>query len=1223
MSTLAVTAANIAANTATQAATAFAFSTANRAISNIFDNRVFEGPRLESLHVQTSRDGAPMSRVYGRVRLAGQVIWASHLREIRTEEEVQSGKGGGPTRSNYSYTMSFAVGLCEGEILGVDRLWANGEPLATAGVTMRVYKGTSDQMPDPVISATEGGDVPAFRNTAYIVFEDFPLDGFGVRLPQINAEVIRIPPSHGDQQKMEYLVKSVNLLPGSGEFAYATDIVEETPEPGVTRPINMNNLSGQADILLALDQLEDQLPNCRHVSIIVSWFGTDLRCGECEIRPGVETRDRILPNRQWQVGTDTRGQAYLVSSDADGRPNFGGTPSDDVILQAIQTLKQRGFKVTLYPFILMDILEGPTPFPWRGRIGSEDGTDGHAGIEAQVAQFFDRPNGFRNFILHYADLAQQAGGVDGFILGSEMRGLTTLRGERVGGKSTYPAVSKLVSLAAELRPLLGPDTTLTYAADWTEYFGHHPQDGSGDVSFHLDPLWASPDISAVGIDAYFPLSDWREGSHLDATLAPDLYDIDYLQSQIEGGEGYNYFYGSQADRDAQIRSPITDGGAGKPWVFRYKDVRNWWSQPHYDRVGGVEVANPTSWQPQSKPIVFTEVGCPAVHFGANQPNVFYDPKSSESRLPYFSDGTRDDFIQRRYLEAFISYWEDPARNPFSSGYPGRMIDTDALSVWTWDARPFPDFPAREEVWSDGENWQTGHWITGRVGLVSLADIIRDIAAQSGLTDIETQGLNGVVQGYHLDRPMSARAAISTLSELYGFSLTERQGVVTFFSLGGVGETYALTAHDLVDRPKGPVSRSHVDPMERLRDVRLRFIDIGADYQLGLASARDRLSETERILDINAPVVMDRSFANYLCDTLMARVEGQSESLQFSLSPQNLMLEVGDRVSLPDTDGLWRIDTRDGESVLAKRDIETSIKANRGGTPDISDPIVYPGRPVPIALDLPAPFSGLAVGALLEPFSDTLIETEGARIEILHPLRIGALLSDIPPGPTTYFDRATEFEILMTGAGLSRKTEEAVLSGANRFAVETPKGWDNLQAANITLIGPSRYRCDTILRGVGSEGFSRDGVLAGVRVVWLDEGVQTLDINPDYIGETLSVIAMAAGRESNPSEFLYSGRHLKPLSPAHLSAQREGGTLTVNWIRRSRVEADSWLGEVPLGEASERYRVRLWDGENLIEEAETHMPSYQSLAPNITHIDVAQGSDLVGWGTSAKILISPT
>jgi hypothetical protein len=37
--------------------------------------------------------------------------------------------------------------------------------------------------------------------------------------------------------------------------------------------------------------------------------------------------------------------------------------------------------------------------------------------------------------------------------------------------------------------------------------------------------------------------------------------------------------------------------------------------------------------------------------GANQPSVFPDPKSSESGLPYFSNGRRDDLMQRRHLQA--------------------------------------------------------------------------------------------------------------------------------------------------------------------------------------------------------------------------------------------------------------------------------------------------------------------------------------------------------------------------------------------------------------------------------------------------------------------------------------------------------------------------------------------------------------------------------------------
>ena len=71
-----------------------------------------------------------------------------------------------------------------------------------------------------------------------------------------------------------------------------------------------------------------------------------------------------------------------------------------------------------------------------------------------------------------------------------------------------------------------------------------------------------------------PLSDWRDGlDHLDAASADAITDLDYLRGNVEGGEGFDWFYASAADREAQVRTPITDGAAGKPWVFRYKDIR--------------------------------------------------------------------------------------------------------------------------------------------------------------------------------------------------------------------------------------------------------------------------------------------------------------------------------------------------------------------------------------------------------------------------------------------------------------------------------------------------------------------------------------------------------------------------------------------------------------------------------------------------------------------------
>ena len=91
--------------------------------------------------------------------------------------------------------------------------------------------------------------------------------------------------------------------------------------------------------------------------------------------------------------------------------------------------------------------------------------------------------------------------------------------------------------------------------------------------------------------------------------------------------------------------------------------------------------------PQSKPIWFTELGCPAIDRGTNQPNVFFDPKSSESFVPYFSRGWRDDAIQRAYLEAIYLWWGEAANNPLSSVYGGRMVHVPECAAWTWDARP--------------------------------------------------------------------------------------------------------------------------------------------------------------------------------------------------------------------------------------------------------------------------------------------------------------------------------------------------------------------------------------------------------------------------------------------------------------------------------------------------------------------------------------------------------
>lgn len=172
-------------------------------------------------------------------------------------------------------------------------------------------------------------------------------------------------------------------------------------------------------------------------------------------------------------------------------------------------------------------------------------------------------------------------------------------------------------------------------------------------------------------------------------------------------------------------------------------------------------------------------GLPAVDKGANQPYVFYDAISSEGGFPVYSNGRRDDLIQRRYIEALLDYWS-PANgnNPVSAVYGAPMIDVANAHAWAWDARPFPDFPLRTEIWRDAPNWAGGHWLTGRLGQLSLADLVTALCAPVGIVP-DVSGLNGLVDGYVLDRVMSPRDALEPLMLAFAFDALESEGAMRF------------------------------------------------------------------------------------------------------------------------------------------------------------------------------------------------------------------------------------------------------------------------------------------------------------------------------------------------------------------------------------------------------------------------------------------------------------
>jgi len=163
--------------------------------AEIFKPAGRQGPRIADLRVQTSSYGSQVPKIFGRMRVAGTVIWATDLIE---SSSTSGGGKGKPSVSTFSYSASFAVALSSRRIGRIGRIWADGNLLRgeagdfkTGVGAFRAYDGAPDQPADPLIVADCGEAVtPACRDFAYAVFEGLQLADFGNRIPSLTFEII-------------------------------------------------------------------------------------------------------------------------------------------------------------------------------------------------------------------------------------------------------------------------------------------------------------------------------------------------------------------------------------------------------------------------------------------------------------------------------------------------------------------------------------------------------------------------------------------------------------------------------------------------------------------------------------------------------------------------------------------------------------------------------------------------------------------------------------------------------------------------------------------------------------------------------------------------------------------------------------------------------------------------------------------------------------------------
>jgi hypothetical protein len=214
--------------------------------------------------------------------------------------------------------------------------------------------------------------------------------------------------------------------------------------------------------------------------------------------------------------------------------------------------------------------------------------------------------------------------------------------------------------------------------------------------------------------------------------------------------------------------------------------------------------------------------------------------------------------------------------------------------------------------------------------------------------------------------------------------------------------------------------------------------------------------------------------------------------------------------------------------------------------------------------------------------------------------MGELLWALWPGPVGRWDQGNVIRVRLYSGTLASASEDAVLAGANVFAIAGDNDeWEVIQARTCELVAPNEYQLSDFLRGqLGSAHAMRAPHPIGARIVKLDSRLARADIGAHEWREELSFVAPPANGASTDPRAVSETHTLphagaRPWAPAHVHARRHANDdVRISWVRCARSGGDAWgEGEPPLGAPSEAYRLEILDGATVKRTLSVSAPEY--------------------------------
>ncbi|WP_395664558.1 phage tail protein [Methylocella sp.] len=144
-------------------------------------------PNYTGLQVQTSSSSVPIQVMWGVNRLAPNIVWTGGFQSI-PQYTKKAGKGGGKSLSGYEYRAAFILGLCEGPIHAVERVWQGQGQTDLGWLGLGLMYGSSPQAPWGYVAAAYPDESLPYGGLAYAAAPAFDL-GSGASLPALSFEV--------------------------------------------------------------------------------------------------------------------------------------------------------------------------------------------------------------------------------------------------------------------------------------------------------------------------------------------------------------------------------------------------------------------------------------------------------------------------------------------------------------------------------------------------------------------------------------------------------------------------------------------------------------------------------------------------------------------------------------------------------------------------------------------------------------------------------------------------------------------------------------------------------------------------------------------------------------------------------------------------------------------------------------------------------------------------